>query len=75
MNAAGLATAAMNMSSCSSSSTLYSLPKKGNVGVLFTMSPEWSLSKKSLIELPDQLSALEFLLNTLGKLFLFTSFG
>lgn len=62
------ATATMNSTlSGVCSSSLYSLPKKGNAGVLFTMSPEWSLSKKSMIELPDQLTALEFLLNSLGK--------
>lgn len=61
------ATATMNSTLSGGTSSLYSLPKKGNAGVLFTMSPEWSLSKKSMIELPDQLTALEFLLNSLGK--------
>lgn len=50
----------------SNTPVLFSIPKKGNVSVKFTMSPDWSLSKKSFIELPDQLSALEYVLNTLG---------
>ncbi len=46
-----------------------SVPKKGNASVAFTMEPDWSLSKKALIEFPDQLTALEYLLNTLGIFF------
>lgn len=57
--------ASMN-STMSGTPSLYSIPKKGQIGVLFTMSPEWSLKQKSMIELPDQLTALEFLLNSLG---------
>lgn len=41
--------------------------KKGIVSVSFSMTPDWSLQqKKTIIELPDQLSALEYLLNTLN---------
>jgi hypothetical protein len=34
--------------------------------ISFTFGPEWSLTKKSLIELVDSLNALEYLLNLLG---------
>jgi len=62
LNTSSVATAtATNVSGC------ISVIKKGNASVAFTMQPDWSLSKKALIEFPDQLSALEYLLNTLGS--------
>ena len=47
------------------SSTTSSLSKK-TASVSFTISPEWSLSKKQSIELVEPLGALEYLLSVLG---------
>lgn len=54
------------ISQASTTSSVMTIPKKGVVSASFTFSPEWSLIKKVIINLPDQLSALEYLLNTLG---------
>lgn len=53
------------ISQASTTSSVMTMPKKGVISASFTFSPEWSLIKKVVINLPDQLSALEYLLNTL----------
>lgn len=62
----------LNTTISSSSSTQSALTKactltsnKKSLVVMFTMQPDWSLSKKSTIELVDPIGALEFLLDCL----------
>ena len=67
MNALNNSIVIQNSSAKSSLCTtpLMSVQKK-NVSVMFSLTPEWSLCKKQLIELADPLAALQYLLDTLG---------